>query len=120
MLQETTTGNGGVIVMISDGNGTKPPFVSDIYSDVIKAEIQVYWIAFGNHTGDDLPTLVTETRGQMYSIDDDLEGVAAFASALFQITNYGQPFQTIMVRLLRLRVYNQVSLFMTQPCTYLF
>ncbi|XP_046645406.1 calcium-activated chloride channel regulator 1-like [Daphnia pulicaria] len=64
-------GNGGVIVLVTDGLENEYPFIRDVTPELIDAKIQVVSIAFGRDAENEIENLATKTNGKSYFINDN-------------------------------------------------
>ncbi|KAK4015728.1 hypothetical protein OUZ56_030702 [Daphnia magna] len=64
-------GKGGVIVLVTDGSENMRPYIEDMYTQLIDAQVQVVSVAFGRNAENKMENLATKTNGKSYFINDN-------------------------------------------------
>uniref|UniRef100_T1II73 VWFA domain-containing protein n=1 Tax=Strigamia maritima TaxID=126957 RepID=T1II73_STRMM len=86
VLSDKDATDGGVIILISDGEENVLPHIADVIPKILRSRVRINTIAFGNHASRHLEKLVRLTGGHGYFFsDDDISGnkVAALQAAFF-------------------------------------
>ncbi|XP_057365309.1 calcium-activated chloride channel regulator 1-like [Daphnia carinata] len=64
-------GPGGVILLLTDGEETDKPFISNVLPELVRSSARVVSIAFGRTAEDKIENLADKTNGKSYFIDDN-------------------------------------------------
>lgn len=88
---------GGTIILVTDGEENRRPFVWEIEAELIKYKVRVISIAFSESASHSLETIAEKTEGKVFfvSVKAGVQalGAAFFESLSYQVTNIDYPIK---------------------------